>query len=143
VKSDAGGTQQKALAINLDPRPYGVFAEIGAGQEVARWFFQVGGAAGTVAKTISAYDMTVSTALYGSASRYVSRSRLAAMLEHEFAQLVARLGSAAQTGPSFSYSQIRWRRAVMAGLIAGAAGWESDSRLIPAENLRTSSFTLI
>lgn len=47
----SGGTQQKALAINLDPQPYGVFAEIGAGQEVARWFFHVGGAAGTVAKT--------------------------------------------------------------------------------------------
>ena len=79
-----GDTQQKALAINLDPLPYGVFAEIGAGQEVARWFFHVGGAAGTVAKTISAYDMTVSNALYGTTSRYVSRRRLQAMLEHEF-----------------------------------------------------------
>ena len=88
-----GDTQQKALAINLDPLPYGVFAEIGAGQEVARWFFHVGGAAGTVAKTISAYDMTVSNALYGPTSRYVSRRRLQAMLEHEFAQLSERLGS--------------------------------------------------
>ena len=87
-----GGTQQKALAINLDPQPYGVFAEIGAGQEVARWFFHVGGAAGTVAKTISAYDMGVSNALYGPASRYVSRQRLKAMLDHEYAQLLERLG---------------------------------------------------
>ena len=52
-------TRQKALSINLDPASYGAFAEIGGGQEVARWFFQVGGAAGTVAKTISAYDMAM------------------------------------------------------------------------------------
>ncbi len=59
------GAGQKALQINLDARRYGTFAEIGAGQEVARWFFRVGGAAGTVAKTISAYDMAVSDAIYG------------------------------------------------------------------------------
>ena len=59
------GTHQKALQINLDPSKYGTFAEIGAGQEVARWFFRVGGAAGTIAKTISAYDMTISDAIYG------------------------------------------------------------------------------
>jgi hypothetical protein len=58
-------TRQKALAINLDATTYGTFAEIGGGQEVARWFFSVGGAAGTVAKTISAYDMAVSDSLYG------------------------------------------------------------------------------
>ena len=58
-------TAQKALQINLDATKYGTFAEIGAGQEVARWFFRVGGAAGTVAKTISAYDMAVSDAIYG------------------------------------------------------------------------------
>src|SRR5882762_10150453 len=85
-------TRQKALAINLDPSSYGSFAEIGGGQEVARWFFSVGGAAGTVAKTISAYDMSVSDALYGPAERYVSRQRLGAMLEHEFTQLVNGLG---------------------------------------------------
>jgi hypothetical protein len=83
----ASSTRQKALALNLDAKAYGTFAEIGAGQEVARWFFSVGGAAGTVAKTISAYDMAVSDALYGSTSRYVSRQRLEAMLEHEFVQL--------------------------------------------------------
>src|SRR6185437_13428446 len=83
---------QKALRINLDAKRYGTFAEIGAGQEVARWFFRVGGAAGTVAKTISAYDMAVSDALYGSGERYVSRQRLEAMLEREFAELLGSLG---------------------------------------------------
>src|SRR5438105_7579622 len=80
-------TDQKALQINLDPGKYGTFAEIGAGQEVARWFFRVGGAAGTVAKTISAYDTAVSDALYGPAERYVSRERLLAMLDREYARL--------------------------------------------------------
>jgi hypothetical protein len=84
---NATGTRQKALALNLDAKAYGTFAEIGAGQEVARWFFSVGGAAGTVAQTISAYDMAVSDALYGSTPRYVSRQRLEAMLEHEFVKL--------------------------------------------------------
>lgn len=86
-------TREKALAVNLDPAPYGTFAEIGAGQEVARWFFHVGGAAGTVAKTISAYDMAVSDGLYGQAAHYVSRQRLTAMLEHEYTELVARLSA--------------------------------------------------
>ena len=82
---------QKALRINLDAGVYGTFAEIGAGQEVARWFFRVGGAAGTVAKTMSAYDMSVSDAIYGKADRYVSRQRLQAMLAHEYGLLVERL----------------------------------------------------
>ncbi len=86
------GTQQKALRINLDPTKYGAFAEIGAGQEVVRWFFQVGGAAGTIAKSMSAYDMTVSDAIYGPCPRYVSRERLQTMLDHEFDLLVERLG---------------------------------------------------
>src|SRR4030095_12559423 len=86
-------TRQKALALNLDATKYGTFAEIGGGQEVARWFFTVGGAAGTVAKTISAYDMAVSDGLYGPAKRYVSRQRLEAMLEMEFSQLIAQLQS--------------------------------------------------
>jgi hypothetical protein len=76
-------TRQKAIRINLDPRWYGTFAEIGAGQEVVRWFFRVGGAAGTIAKSISAYDMTVSDAIYGECDRYVSRARLENMLTHE------------------------------------------------------------
>ncbi|SPE60330.1 conserved hypothetical protein [Verrucomicrobia bacterium] len=84
-------TNQKALRINLEAKHYGTFAEIGAGQEVARCFFRVGGAAGTVAKTISAYDMAVSDAIYGPTDLYVSRRRLAAMLEHEYDLLRARL----------------------------------------------------
>jgi hypothetical protein len=84
-------THQKALQINLDPSKYGTFAEIGAGQEVARWFFRVGGAAGTIAKSISAYDMTISDAIYGHADRYVSRQRLETMLDHEYSLLQERL----------------------------------------------------
>lgn len=86
-------TRQKALQVNLDPTWYGTFAEIGAGQEVVRWFFRVGAAAGTVAKSMSAYDMTVSDAVYGVSKRYVSRERLEAMLEHESSLLVERLNS--------------------------------------------------
>ena len=86
-------TRHKALKLNLDATTYGTFAEIGGGQEVARWFFAVGGAAGTVAKTISAYDMGVSDALYGKAERYVSRHRLEAMLEQEFNQVVQQLAT--------------------------------------------------
>ena len=84
-------THHKALTLNLDPSKFGSFAEIGAGQEVARWFLVVGGASGTVAKTISAYDKEVSDDLYGSGSRYVSKQRLEAMLEHEWAQLLTQL----------------------------------------------------
>src|SRR6201987_4763007 len=82
---------QKALILNLDLSTFGSFAEIGAGQEVARWFLIVGGASGTVAKTISAYDKEVSDDLYGSGSRYVSRQRLEAMLENEWTQLLTQL----------------------------------------------------
>ena len=85
-------TLQKALQINLDLRWYGTIAEIGAGQEVARWFFRAGGAAGTVAKSMSAYDMAVSDAVYGKADRYVSKGRLQAMLDHEFQLNLDRLG---------------------------------------------------
>ena len=85
------GTDEKALHINLDPAKYGTFAEIGAGQEVARRFFRVGGAAGTIAKTMSAYDMTFSDAIYGPADRYVSRVRLQTMLDHEYNLLIERL----------------------------------------------------
>ena len=84
-------TGQKALQINLDAKRYGTFAEIGAGQEVARWFFHVGKASGTVAKTISAYDMAVSDAIYGPSDRYVSRKRLQSMLDLEFDLLLKRL----------------------------------------------------
>jgi hypothetical protein len=82
------------LKVNLDPRCYGTFAEIGAGQEVVRWFFRVGAAAGTVAKSISAYDMKVSDAIYGSCSRYVCRERLESMLEYEQRLNLERLAGA-------------------------------------------------
>lgn len=82
---------EKALDINLDLKRYGVFAEIGAGQETANWFFRVSGSAGTVAKTISAYDMTMSDAIYGKASRYVSQSRLQSMLRYEYDILEKRI----------------------------------------------------
>ena len=85
------GTNKKAFQINLDLKKYGTFAEIGAGQEVARRFFFVGGASGTVAKTMSAYDMTFSDAIYGTTDRYVSRGRLHTMLDHEYSLLVERL----------------------------------------------------
>jgi hypothetical protein len=84
-------THQKALSINLDPTVFGSFAEIGAGQEVARWFLQVGAASGTVAKTISAYDKEVSDDLYGAGTRYVSLERLRAMLEQEWKELLGQL----------------------------------------------------
>ena len=84
-------TSQKALTINLDVPKYGTFAEIGAGQEVAREFFQAGGASGTIAKSISAYDMVFSDAIYGKAPRYVSRERLKLMLDHEYQLLIDRL----------------------------------------------------
>jgi hypothetical protein len=86
-------TNRKALTVNLDERCYGTFAEIGAGQEVARLFFQAGGAAGTIAKTISAYDMAFSDAIYGKAPRYVSRERLTLMLDHEYRLLLERLSA--------------------------------------------------
>lgn len=94
-------THAKALKINLDQRRYGTFAEIGAGQEVVRWFFRVGGAAGTIAKSMSAYDMTVSDAIYGHAERYVCRQRLQAMLDHEHELNVDRLGEARGATTSF------------------------------------------
>src|ERR1700761_8588371 len=87
------GTKQKALAINLDPQIYGSFAEIGAGQDVAANFFKAGAPSGALAKTLSAYDMSLSDALYGASKgrRYVSEDRLIAMLEKESGLLIERL----------------------------------------------------
>jgi nicotinic acid mononucleotide adenylyltransferase len=86
-------TSQKAFEINVEPKIYGTFAEIGAGQEVARQFFEAGKASGTVAKTISAYDMVFSDAIYGKEKngRYVCQSRLEKMLCYEFDLLIERL----------------------------------------------------
>lgn len=83
--------EQKALAINLDKLKYGTIVEIGAGQETARLFFGAGAAAGTIAKTMSAYDMSVSDEIYGKVGRYVSRERLEQMLGREFDLLLDRL----------------------------------------------------
>jgi hypothetical protein len=94
-------TNQKALKINLDPMFYGTFAEIGAGQEVARWFFKVGAAAGTISKSISAYDMAVSDAIYGRCKRYVSRERLQGMLDHEHGLNLERLQSTRRESTAF------------------------------------------
>jgi hypothetical protein len=90
AQQDAHG---KALSLNLDASVYGTLAEIGAGQEVARWFLSVGAASGTVAKTICAYDKKVSDAIYGAGTRYVSKERLLAMLSHEYTLLLDRLSS--------------------------------------------------
>jgi hypothetical protein len=84
-------THQKALQINLDAGKFGTFAEIGAGQEVVRWFFHVGKAAATVAKSMSAYDTVVSDEIYGATSHYVSRTRIEAMLDYEYSLLVKRM----------------------------------------------------
>jgi hypothetical protein len=86
--------EQKALQLNLDDQKYGTLAEIGAGQEVATRFFRAGRAAGTIAKTISAYDMKVSDAIYGRSGRYVCRERLLSMLTHEYQLLLERLAAA-------------------------------------------------
>jgi hypothetical protein len=94
-------TNRKALTINLEEARYGTFAEIGAGQEVARHFFQAGGASGTIAKTISAYDMVFSDAIYGKAPRYVSHERLTTMLDHEYRLLEERLAGTRGSRTSF------------------------------------------
>jgi len=87
-------TREKALRLNLDEKKYGTIAEIGAGQEVARQFFHAGAAAGTIAKTISAYDMKFSDQIYGvqEGGRYVSKARVQAMLDKEFSLVLERVG---------------------------------------------------
>src|SRR5476649_1456053 len=97
------GTKQKALAINLNPQIYGSFAEIGAGQDVAANFFKAGASSGTIAKTMSAYDMVFSDAIYCvlQVRRYVSEPRLMSMLNHEYGLLIERL--AAQRGDSTTF----------------------------------------
>lgn len=91
MNNEHASTSEKALQVNLDARRYGSFAEIGAGQETVRWFFRAGGAAGTIAKSISAYDMAVSDAIYGQCPRYVCRQRLEDMLEYEYSLNIERL----------------------------------------------------
>ncbi len=110
-------TYSKAHAFNMDNAPYGTIAEIGAGQETSRWFFKVGGAAATIAKTMSAYDMKFSDSIYGPCKRYVSRERLQAMLDKEYQLVIERLNEIrgeqctfyafANTVATFSYTQQR------------------------------------
>ncbi len=94
---------EKALRVNLDPYIYGTIAEIGAGQEVARNFFLAGAASGTIAKTMSAYDMQVSDAIYGEESnhRYVSEARVNKMLDREYNLVVERLEKVRPEGTKF------------------------------------------
>ena len=84
-------TTEKARKLNNTASIYGTFAEIGAGQEVVNHFFKAGQASKTVAKSMSAYDMTFSSAIYGKAQRYVSKKRLLTMLDHEYTLLEKRL----------------------------------------------------
>lgn len=105
MESSNINTHQKAFELNMDPALYGTIAEIGAGQEVARWFFRVGGASGTVAKTMSAYDMKFSDSIYGEADQYVSRHRLREMLTHEYDLIVERLdGERGERSKFFCYA---------------------------------------
>lgn len=100
-------TTQKALRLNLDEKKYGTIVEIGAGQEVARHFFLAGAAAGTIAKTMSAYDMKFSDAIYGVQEdrRYVSKGRVKAMMEQEFDLVVDRVGETrSKSSRYFSYA---------------------------------------
>src|SRR3954468_17491440 len=97
-------TQEKALRINLSRAVYGSFAEIGAGQEVAANFFKVGGASGTIAKTISAYDMKFSDAIYGHCDRYVREDRLSSMLDKEYELLPERLPERISTTQFFAFA---------------------------------------
>ena len=97
-------TKEKALSMNLDRSIYGSFAEIGAGQETAANFFKVGGASGTIAKTMSAYDMQFSDAIYGKTRRYVCQERVLKMLEHEMELLLERLGNRAETTKFFAFA---------------------------------------
>ncbi len=97
-------TKEKALAINFDTTIYGSFAEIGAGQEVAANFFKSGGASGTIAKTMSAYDMAYSDAIYGKIGRYVCEERLQAMLDKEMDLLNERLPHRLKYTKFFSFA---------------------------------------
>ncbi|RIL11993.1 MAG: nicotinate-nucleotide adenylyltransferase [Proteobacteria bacterium] len=101
MEEENPSADRKALRINLDKQAYGTFAEIGAGQEVARHFFRVGGASGTIAKTMSAYDMKFSDEIYGKCKRYVSRERLLSMLDHEYKLLIERLNDQRGTETRF------------------------------------------
>ncbi|WP_431199407.1 hypothetical protein ACRQ5D_08560 [Mucilaginibacter sp. P25] len=119
------GTKQKALAINLNPEIYGSFAEIGAGQDVAANFFKAGASSGTIAKTMSAYDMLFSDAIYGvqQTRRYVSEPRLMAMLGHEYGLIIERLGTQRGDTSTFLLSRIPYRPSITTKQMKATVGW--------------------
>lgn len=98
------GIREKALSINLDPRIYGSFAEIGAGQEVSANFFAAGGASGTIALTTSAYDMKISDSVYGTSNKYVAEPRLMTMLDKEYSNLESKLSHRSKETMYFSFA---------------------------------------
>ena len=130
-------THQKALNLNLDPSKFGSFAEIGAGQEVARWFLAVGAASGTVAKTISAYDKEVSDDLYGPGVRYVSKERLEAMLDSEWNQLLNNCRKRAARKRASSPLWIPFPRATMREPMSLTVGWAYDFNSNPVTSQTT------
>ena len=134
-------TSRKALTINLEESRYGTFAEIGAGQEVVRHFFQAGHASGTIAKTISAYDMAFSDAIYGKAPRYVSRERLITMLDHEYRLLEERLAESRGDRTAFFVFANTVATKSVKGSDEPTAGWACASRSIPRNRPTTSSCT--
>lgn len=97
-------TKEKALSLNLDDKVYGTIAEIGGGQEVADWFFKAGAASGTIAKSMSAYDMTFSDAIYGKSERYVCEDKLLKMLDREYSLLSQRLTQRAKRTHFFAFA---------------------------------------
>lgn len=97
-------TREKALQLNLDTSIYGTIAEIGGGQEVASYFFKAGAASGTIAKTMSAYDMKFSDAIYGKCERYVCEEKLNKMLDREYSLLDERLTHRAKKSRFFAYA---------------------------------------
>lgn len=97
-------TKEKALELNLNERIYGTLAEIGAGQEVAANFFRAGAASGTIAKTMSAYDMNFSDAIYGPTDRYVCEDKLLKMLDKEYSLLSKRLQVRGKRSNFFAYA---------------------------------------
>ncbi|MBD80758.1 MAG: nicotinate-nucleotide adenylyltransferase [Crocinitomicaceae bacterium] len=97
-------TREKALKINLHRDIYGSFGEIGAGQEVANHFYRVGGASGTIAFSLSAYDMKISDFIYGESERYVCEPRLVQMLNFEYKLITRKLAHRSDTSRFFTFS---------------------------------------
>ena len=107
--------EQKALQINLEKTIYGSFVDIGAGQEVARNFFKAGSASPTIAKTMSAYDRDFSDAIYGKEKdgRYVCKSRLEKMLDHEYKLLDERLERTKHKETRFLHMPIQFQQLII------------------------------